>query len=119
MQVGSELWYFDSNNMVFEKKDGVPIGEPIYSEYFCKAIVYKETFRSWFICHWEPGIFFPLGRIPKNFKGFPINGFYDDEAKNNAIWIHKHSYKILDHVGCVTDLNKLKEIAQIVGYQEE
>ncbi len=107
--VGSPVWIFSENRRVY-RKDGVG-GGPIWREHWRQDKIIGETSRSWIVGQgsWEQ-------KIPK--KG-PWHGVaFSEKEIDQAAYVHDNRHRISDAVGRLQDYACLREIAELVGYEE-
>lgn len=84
------------------------VGSPVFRYKFMPEYVVGETKLSWLV-----------GRGPKPQK-FPKKGtfnLYGLDDVEDAVWADQHQFRIRDAVGHLRDLEKLKQIADLVGYK--
>lgn len=107
-----DFWFFDANKRVYNGRGG----SPIYKEHFRKIPIVSETSRSWVLPYklWVCGR--DVDRISKkhNFREGPY--FFDDQGKEDDIWAKSHRNSLVDVVRYCKDVSKLKQIAEILGY---
>jgi hypothetical protein len=119
-KVGDEVYLFSENARVYtkaapgEKWTGSKI---IFRGYFVKYKIVGETSRSWLIgCEWKPT------KYPKNRKvenpHWWAGRFYTQEEVDEACWLETNRQALADTVKFCLDIAKLKEVAEIVGFEE-
>ena len=107
-KIGDKVWMFDPNRRVYPRDErGRTTGGVIYAEHFHQVEIIVETSRSWITDNY--GL--------KASKKEPQN-IFTDEQKAGMIWIHEHRYRVSDSVYRCHDVEKLRQIAQIIGYDE-
>lgn len=106
LKVGDKVWRFDQNRRVYDGTGSFG-GKVIYAEHFYQDVITGETSRSWIV-----------GKYGYRVNKKTLEGIYTDEQKANDIWMHNNRYKIASIVDRCNDVEKMRQIAQIVGYVE-
>ncbi len=110
IKVGDTYYIFDGNYRVYpeRKKGEYDSRSPIYREHFRPVTIMSETTRSW-ICgpKWK--------KISKRdpWKILNTPSMVDDD-----VWMNNNRYQISKKVHTNTDVDKLRQIAEIIGYEE-
>ncbi len=105
MKVGDTIWYFDVNRRVYPPKGSVSTA-CIYREHWRPVEIKSETSRSWITLY---------GKAPK--KGGRGWVFTEQEIDGD-VWREHHAWKVGRMVERCRDAEKLKRVAEIVGYKE-
>lgn len=106
-KIGDKVWCFDQNRRVYDGKGSFG-GHIIYAGHFYESKITGETSRSWIV-----------GQYGDKYSKKDPSGLYTDEQKADAIWMHDNRHKIAGIVDRCRDIEKMRQIAQIVGYVEE
>jgi hypothetical protein len=122
IKIGDVFFMFDSNRRVYAKDaNGRSIGGPLFRGHFYPVEVYGETSRSWLVgrpgrpalSEWlRPEL---AAKVPKA-KPFPP--LYTAEDVDRAVWVRENGHRLAERVSYVKDYDKLRQIAEIVGYEE-
>lgn len=113
IKVGSKIWRLDSNHRLYEQVKNaagkmVSPGGSIYRNHWIECEIVAETSRSW-VNSW--GI-----KIPK--KG-PHYGFaFTQQEVDDRVWVHDSRFKIVSLLEREWDVQKLKQVAEILGYKQ-
>ena len=105
LQIGSTVLVFDSNHRVYARDK--PYGGPIYREHFVPREIVGETSRSWIL----------LGG--RKISKATLEGIFTPEQADDLAWADAHRYKIREVVWGIKDVHVLREVAKLIGYQEE
>jgi hypothetical protein len=102
-----DCWLFEPNRRVYRRNDkGETFGGPIWREHWVKIEIVGETTRSWVTsCG---------GKVPK--KEGHAHVFSEEEINRRALVADR--YSIAECVRHCCDYDKLKQIADIVNYEE-
>jgi hypothetical protein len=103
------VWVYDINCRVY-RQDPVTkrsYGSPIYREHWREVRVIGETARSWLTSCRK--------KIPKS-GGSGISFSLEDVEQRS--YMAEHAYHIGRKVGECRDYNTMKQIAEIIGYNE-
>jgi hypothetical protein len=104
-----DCWIFDANRRVYNRnEDGIAIGGPIWKEHWRKVEIVDETKLSWIT---SSGL-----KIPK--KGKRGICFSSEDIEKES-YIHENRHKIADMISSCNDYDKLKTVAELIGYYEE
>lgn len=126
LKVGDTIYRYDENHRVYDRNaKGEAKGPPIFSGYFRPYRIVGEEKRSWILAAvYGDGevsrVQSKLGKHivdtrPAGYGGAPM---WSSEAMREAcIWRHTHGYALSEAVRRCVDLEALKEIARLVGYQ--
>lgn len=109
--VGSTVWIFDENRRVYPKAEKGRLwasGGPIYREHWTPAKIISETSRSWITDRWDR-------KVPK--KGDHPGVCFTQKEVDDAVWMNDHKYKVAKAVERCRDVEAMKAIARIVGYE--
>lgn len=102
-----EAWVFDINRRIYARdKNGRSYGSPIWREHWRKVEIVGETTRSWVLASGK--------KLPK--AGGRGVCYSLDEIEKKA-FVEDHAYRISALVDKTLDYDKLKKIAEIVGYK--
>jgi hypothetical protein len=119
LKIGDSVWVYDSNHRVYPK-DGRG-GSPIYREYWRERFIVGETRVSW-ILGLRPDSSPNHGwsqKVPKNPREIDRVGIAYSPAELEAhCWMHDHRYRLMRKIEYCTDPALLKQIAEMVGYDE-
>ncbi len=113
VKIGDPAWIFDVNRRVYRKgPDGKSLGGgPVWREHWIKREVTAETSRSWII-----GPEYAMTKVPK--KGpVPPDVCFSEEEIDRQAFIQENGYRIGERVGRLNDYTKLKQIAELIGYE--
>jgi hypothetical protein len=119
IKIGDVFYMFDRNRRAYAKDaNGRSTGGPLFRGHFYEAEIAGETSRSWLV--WPPGLIdiFDAGRAQKIPKSSPFPPLYTAEDVDRAVWVHENGSRIRDRVGWCQDYDKLRQIAEIIGYEE-
>lgn len=105
--IGSPVWIFDQNHRVYGSKNSAPIWRKYWREYKIEA----ETSRSWVI-----GRGWAERKIPKNGR-MPMDVCFSEAEIDRRAFVVDHAYRISEEVRKLSDYDKLKQIAEMVGYK--
>lgn len=104
---------------------GRSVGGPLPRYEYGPMKIVGETKFSWLIGNPDSYLFrngdfsradkFPKKRTDK--RGGAI--FYGIDDVEDAVWLGSHSYRIAERIRSVKDVDLLRRVAQIVGYNEE
>lgn len=115
LKIGTKVWVFDLDHRVYPKSETRwKFGSPIYSEHFRPAEITGETTRSWIV----RGGMIGEKRIPKK-APFANTGVYSDSLKDDKIWENQHRNKIIDQLRFCNDVDVLRKIAELIGYEPD
>ena len=104
-----ECWVFDSNHRVYRRNaDGRAIGGPIWREHWRKVTIVDSNRRSW--------ITSSGARIP---KGGGRDYAFSLQEIEQAAFVHDHKYRISEMIRACLDYDKIKKVAEIMGYKPE
>lgn len=112
LKVGAKIFRFDPNRRIYKKdpvtgRDGR--GGPIWREHWSEVEITGETSRSW-VFRWNE-------KIPK--KGpLPWGYLLNAEEVDRAAWAHDNIYEICEAVRRCRDYDKLRAIAELIGWKE-
>lgn len=105
------VWIFDPNHRVYQKDaDGRHYGSPIWRRHWCEEAIVDETSRSWVTAR---GV-----KIPKR-GADPRRVVFSEEEVNQRAYMEEHRYRIARQVERVVDYETLRQIAALVGYEEQ
>ena len=104
-KVGDKVWTFNENRRVYDGSGSFG-GKIIYAEHFVEREITDETPRSWIV-------------NGKKYSKKDPSGLYTDQQKADDIWFHDNRWKIAKLVDRCMDIEKMRQIAAIVGYVEE
>ncbi len=110
IKVGDTYYIFDGNYRVYpeRKKGEYDSRSPIYREHFRPGTITGETSRSWVYGIREK-------KIPKR---DPWKILHTPDMIEDRVWLHDHRHKLGNEICTVTDIDKLRQIAEIIGYEE-
>lgn len=112
--IGQTVWVFDPNRRVYRKNAaGCGFGAPVYREHFRPIVISGETSRSWTVGDGRWQI-----KIPKAGGAVRGNIFMTEAAVNDDVWIKEHKYRIESLVGRLTDVETLRKVAALIGYED-
>jgi hypothetical protein len=107
-----DIWIFDENRRVYPKDASgrTPFGgSPIWREHWVKVEVIGETRVSW-VVQWYGEL-----KVPK--KGAnPARFAFSLEDIERRTFVVENRHGIADAVGRLGDFDKLKAVAELVGY---
>jgi len=105
------IWFKDINHRVYERgEDGRAVGGPVYREHWRPYEVVSETKQSWVLLS---GL-----KVPKNPAKRSSSFALTQEEVEQDIWINDHRAEIAQLIYRFEDVEKLKQIAKIVGYHD-
>jgi hypothetical protein len=107
------VWIFDINRRVYAPKELGRLyssGPPIWREHWRKCAITGETKRSW-ITEWGR-------KIPKTGHD-PRSVCFSEEEIDRMAWIVDNRHRLARYIESITDFDKMKQVAEIVGYQEK
>lgn len=108
MKVGDTIWFFDQNRRVYAPGTTSP---PIWRAHWAPIKVIGETSKSWLI-----GYEHRPTKLPKSqttWTGYALS----EEEIDKAEWVYKNRFVIEKKVGYLNDYDKLKQVAEIIGYK--
>lgn len=112
-----KFYTFDLNRRIYEKNEkGFSTGGPIYSEHFTELVVIDETDKE-YICEHDQRI------NKKSMKSFYAScpreksAVYTEAEREAMIWRNENRYKLIRKVEHCNNIDILKQIAALVGYQ--
>ncbi|WP_242325834.1 MULTISPECIES: hypothetical protein [Bacillus cereus group] len=114
MKIGDKVWVFDDNIRVYEDENGNKSYRANFRAKFVERYIIGETRVSWIVGYrmdTSPDIGVKLKKKDRTF-------FISEEEVEQACWIHNHRYKIKDKLDRCNDYGKLKQIADILNYQD-
>lgn len=101
----------------------VKIGDTLYQRDgrggFDGRAVVGETRSSWLLGDDEWPTKVAKDTMRTRGQNFGYLDWYTQEQRDALAWIAKHRHHIRDHVGACADVDKLKQIAAIIGYSED
>ena len=107
LAIGSTVYVFDGNYREYDRNSPDWPG-PIYRKHFRPMRIVDETSRSW-VLEGHPG---------RKINKTTLDGIYVDlEAVERAVWVERNSYRIGGIIGRLRDYDKLRAIAEIIGYE--
>lgn len=111
MKVGDKVFIFDINHREYEMDaSGRSHGGPIYLKHFVETEIVGETSRSWIVQRYSQ----KKKKKPEHFsEGVLTLGQVLDQ-----VYLHEHSYRIAEQVRSINDVRVLREVANLIGYQE-
>lgn len=117
LKVGSRIWRFDSNRRVYRKPNSFSGGGIIFEEYFQPHVITGETRQSWLVqtTTWGGPDKINKQTMLEKDRSFTYRWF-SDAQKEAAIWKEHHALRLVEYVRQVDDVDKLKQIAALVGY---
>lgn len=107
------VWIFDINRRIYKPKEPGRLyssGPPIWREHWRKRAITGETKRSWITEYGQ--------KIPKK-DADPRAFCFSEEEIDRMAWIVDNRHRLARHIESLLDFEKMKQIAEIVGYQEE
>lgn len=108
------MWVFDVNRRVYDKRDKSVGGTLIWREHWVKKSVIGETKLSWLVGHSER----LATKVPK--RGPLPRGMLLNECEvDEAVWINDNRYRLSEYVRDCRDFVTLKQIADLVGFEEK
>lgn len=112
--VGSTVWWFDPNRRVYATDaTGHRAGPPIYHEHWCETTIVSETRASWTTKDRQK----ILKSDRRIHDRYGIKAVKFSRAEVDAdVWVHDNRRAIVDAIAAIGDVEKLKRIAEIVGY---
>lgn len=113
--IGQTVWVFNENHRVYAPKEPGKLyasGGPIYREHWQPETITSETPRLWVT---NRGTKFPKKDPNNEYRGICRS----KEELEDKIFLHDHNFHIGKAVGECHDIAKLKEIAKLIGYDEE
>lgn len=103
-----DCWVFDENHRVYDRDaKGREMGAPIWIHHWVRAVIVGETSRSWITRRY--------GKVPK--KGGRGYAFCKEHISRMA-FVEKGRWPIAEMVRSCNDYEKLKMVANIVGYKD-
>lgn len=110
LKVGDTVWHFDYNRRVYaEPQPGHKWGELIHREHWRKVIIVAETSRSWVTDYYGK-------KLPKN-GSWPHGWVRTEQEVDDSEWLYANRYKLGDAVRACQDVNVLRDVARLVGYE--
>lgn len=117
VKVGDPIWRFDHNRRVYRKNEhGDSVGGPIWRERWRRDEIVGETARSLLV-----GPQWCQTKLPKSaFRdgGCPPGWALSEEHIDRLAWVHENAYRLGAVVQRLGDYEKLRAIAEIVGYKD-
>lgn len=116
IKVGDPIYQYDMNRRVYRKgKDGHTTGSPITREHWVEKKIIGETTRSWLI-----GPDWSLTKLPKkDLAEGKLTGYcLSLEEVEQRVFVADHRH-LISTVVSVQDYDKLKAIADLIGYKPE
>ncbi|MFJ8528321.1 hypothetical protein [Bacillus sp. NPDC094106] len=114
MKIGDKVWIFDNSIRVYEDENGNRSHGTNFRAKFVERYIVGETRVSWIIGY-SPGTSPDIGmKLKKKDRTF----FISEEEVKQACWVHEHRYKIRNKLDFCKDYEKIKQIADILDYQE-
>lgn len=118
-KVGDIVYVFDQNRRRYTKPaPGRKFGEIIYREHFDRMYIVGETSRSWLLSHSADADIsqnWMYQKFPKKFDRF--KRFYTAAQVDDECWKKENRYRIADEVGKCDEIEKLREIAKLLGIE--
>ena len=118
IKVGDAFFAFDANRRRYDENRRL-----IYGHHFYEVWIIGETARSWIVgsqCGTEDF------RVPKrdpfadNFKEYGVNRrIWTHEMMLDDIWVNVHRHKIRRAFDECRDADKLRRVAEILGYEAD
>ena len=124
MQVGDNVWIFDSNRRRYVDFKGNKLTMCWYRGHFDERYIVGETKQSWLVGY--------KGSLPDNRLNLKVNKktlqysttntygldgklYISEEEVEQTCWIHDNHYKIREKVDKCDDYEKLKKIEEIIN----
>ncbi len=105
---GDTIWIYDDNFRVYTKGSVGSFGDIIWREHWRPHTITGETRVSWI-----------LGKLKIKKATYPHQGIaYSQEEITEQEYIWTQGYKIGMMVGRIKDYATLKQVANLIGYEE-
>lgn len=99
---GDKVYIFDYDRRIYENGR---CGPPIFREHFREVTINSETSRSLVVGTFRPKKYAKSG-----------SEFYNLQDIEDACWEREHKYRIKELVGGISDVELLRKIADLIGY---
>lgn len=107
IKIGDKFFMFDENRRIYKRdENGMAVGGPTFRGHFREVTIEGQTSKSWITDH---------GRV-KVPKLTPFPPLYTEAMVDAAEYVHDHAYFIGEAARKCRDPIKLRQIAEIVGY---
>lgn len=112
--VGQRVWSFDENRRVYPKNErGKSFGAPIFAEHFREKKVLGIVGKSYLI-----GL--PDGGLAEKVSFASAERcYYDDQGREDRMWLDDSRHKVARMVECCRDTAVLRQVAALIGYDAE
>ena len=109
MTIGDTIWLFDGNHRVYTTGRHAPD----YRSHWRPLPIIGETTRSWIVEPWGRAV-----KVPKT--GEHRGWAFSQAEVDDACYLDAHRWRIIEKVKAYTlTAAQLRQIAAVVGYQEE
>lgn len=110
IKIGDKFFMFDENRRIYKRdENGKATRGPTFRGYFYEVTIEGETSRSWITDYARV-------KVPKS---SPFPPLYTEAMIEAKEFMHYHASDISRAVLYCRDHDKLRKIAEIVGYDEE
>jgi hypothetical protein len=112
------IWRFDEGRRRYAPAPKGAFGALIWREHWHRVFVVGETRVSWLVALSSTG----PGEIKVSKKDLAEGKLahlwtLTEKDVDDAVWVHENAYRIGEAVGRMRDPEKLRRVAEIVGYE--
>jgi hypothetical protein len=108
--IGSVVWFYDINHREYtEPEKGRIWGRIIERKHWQPQTIVSETSRSWITNHGT--------KLPKDVSKWSKAWITSEAGVDDWEWMRVHKHRIADHLRHVDEIEVLKQIAALVGYE--
>lgn len=110
IKIGDKFFMFDENRRVYERDaNGRAVGGPTFRGHFFEVSIEGENSKSWITQNGRT-------KIP---KASPFPPLYTPDMIDDSEWRGVHAYGIARDVQHTKDVDILRKVAEIIGYDAE
>jgi hypothetical protein len=126
LTIGSVVWRFDPNRLVYDYANGHRVGGPLRQSQWVAWEIRGETSRSWIAVRPDypnrPDDLENLGvKLPKRVtpeQARQVGFLLTAQAVEDDVWAHDHRHRVVQAVQSI-DLATLRKVAELIRYDDK